>query len=48
MTYSIQITIPSLNFFETETFTNADEMLARYSELITEASDEIEIECMVK
>jgi hypothetical protein len=46
--YTIQITIPSINFFATETFTSADEMLARYSELVTEASDEIEIECLVK
>jgi hypothetical protein len=48
MTYSIQITIHSLNFFTVETFTNAEEMFARYSELISEASDDIEVECMVK
>ena len=46
--YIIQITIPSLNIFEVETFETADEMLARYSELISEEIDGVEVECMVK
>lgn len=48
MTYIINITIHSINFFAVETFETADQMLARYSELISEEIDGVEIECMVK
>lgn len=48
MTYIIQISIPTLDFFTTETFTDEDAMLARYSDLISQQCDGVEIECMVK